>query len=60
MPSDEGLWSQVRKSLGYAFWLLSISLMFVIVGISVLLPWALVAWVGTKIVRRMRAKGQAT
>jgi Domain of unknown function (DUF4349)/Putative zinc-finger len=56
VPSDEGLWPQVRTSLTYAFRLLSVSLMFVIVGISVLLPWALVLWVGVKLVRRMRGK----
>lgn len=59
IASDEGLWPQVRTSLTYAFRLLSVSLMFVIVGISVILPWALLIWVGAKIVRRIRAKGQA-
>ena len=60
VPSDEGLWPQVRRSLSYAFTLLSVSLMFLIVGLSVLLPWALIVWVGVKVVRRMRNKGQAT
>jgi hypothetical protein len=60
VPSDEGLWPQIRTSLTYAFRLLSVSLMFVIVGISVLLPWALVLWIGVKLVRRMRGKSQAT
>jgi hypothetical protein len=59
VPSDEGLWPQVRRSLGYAFTLLSVSLMFVIVGLSVLLPWALIVWLGVKLVRRLRARGQA-
>lgn len=60
VPADESLWGQVRTSLSYAFRLLSVSLMFVIVGISVILPWALVLWVAVKLVRRARAKGQAT
>lgn len=60
VPSDEGLWPQVRTSLTYAFRLLSVSLMFVIVGISVLLPWALLLWIGVKLVRRMRGKSQAS
>lgn len=60
VASDDGLWPQVRRSLSYAFTLLSVSLMFLIVGVSVLLPWALIVWVGVKVVRRMRNKGQAT
>jgi hypothetical protein len=36
-----------------------VSLMFVIVGLSVLLPWALIVWLGVKLVRRLRARGQA-
>ncbi len=60
VPSDDGVWPQVRRSLSYAFTLLSVSLMFLIVGVSVLLPWALLVWVGVKVVRRLRNKGQAT
>ncbi|HEV3255947.1 MAG TPA: DUF4349 domain-containing protein, partial [Gemmataceae bacterium] len=60
VASDDGLWPQVRRSLSYAFTLLSVSLMFLIVGVSVLLPWVLIVWVGVKVVRRMRNKGQAT
>ncbi|GEM_PF-1073305 len=59
VPSDEGLAANVRNSLAYAFRLLSLSMIFVIVGISVILPWALVVWIGFKIVRRMSSKRQA-
>lgn len=59
VASDDGLWPQVRRSLSYAFTLLSVSLMFLIVGVSVLLPWALIVWVGVKVVRRMRNKRSA-
>jgi hypothetical protein len=59
VASDDGLWPQVRRSLSYAFTLLSVSLMFLIVGVSVLLPWALLVWLGVKLVRRLRNKGQA-
>ncbi len=59
VPADEGLWPQVRSSLGYAFRLLSLSLMFLIVGVAVLLPWALILWAGFKLIRRMRGKSQA-
>lgn len=60
VPSDEGLWPQVRRSLGYAFTLLSVSLMFLIVGVSVLLPWALLGWLGFRLVRRIRNRRQTT
>ena len=60
VASDDGLWPQVRRSLSYAFTLLSVSLMFLIVGMSILLPWALIVWIGVKVVRRMRNKGQPT
>ncbi|HZY89342.1 MAG TPA: DUF4349 domain-containing protein, partial [Gemmataceae bacterium] len=33
VASDDGLWPQVRRSLSYAFTLLSVSLMFLIVGV---------------------------
>ncbi len=56
VPLDEGVWPQIRTSLAYAFRLLSVSLMFVIVGLSVILPWALVIWVAVKLVRRARSK----
>jgi hypothetical protein len=42
VASDDGLWPQIRRSLSYAFTLLSVSLMFLIVGVSVLLPWAVI------------------
>jgi hypothetical protein len=60
VPGDEGLYANIRSSLTYAFRLLSVSLMFVIIGVCVLLPWALLIWVGVKIVRRMRTKQPAT
>jgi hypothetical protein len=56
VPSDETLWPQIRTSLAYAFRVLSVSLMFLIVGVCVLLPWALVVWVGLRVVRRVRSK----
>ncbi|MCI0684666.1 MAG: DUF4349 domain-containing protein [Gemmataceae bacterium] len=58
VPDDQGLWAQMRTSLGYAFRLLSVSLMFVVVGVFVILPWALVLWVAVKLVRRARGKSQ--
>jgi hypothetical protein len=57
--SDEGLWPQIRTGLVYSFRLLSFSLMFIILGVSFVLPWALVIWGVVRIVRRLRTKGQA-
>jgi hypothetical protein len=56
VPSDEGLWQQIRTSLFYSFRLLSWSLMFVILGLSVLLPWLLLIWGGYKLVTRWRRR----
>jgi hypothetical protein len=56
VPSDEGLWPQIRTSLFYSFKLLSWSLMFVILGLSVILPWVLVLWGAYKLVGKWRKK----
>ncbi len=56
VPSDEGLWPQIRTSLFYSFRLLSWSLMFVILGVSVILPWTLIMWLGYRIIRIWRKK----
>jgi hypothetical protein len=58
VPSDDGLWPQIRTSLSYAFRMISWSLMFIILGLSVVLPWALVIWLAVRVVRRLRAKAQ--
>ncbi len=58
VPTDEGLWPRIRTGLTYSFTFLSMSLMFIVIGLSVVLPWALVIWVVVKIVRRMRSKPQ--
>jgi hypothetical protein len=59
VPSDEGLWPQIRTSLFYSFKLLSWSLTFVILGLSVVLPWLLVLWVGYKLVSKWRKRPAA-
>jgi hypothetical protein len=56
VPNDEGLWPQIRTSLYYAFRLLTVSLMFIVVGVCVLLPWAVVIMVSVKLVRRWRGR----
>lgn len=60
VPSDEGLWPQVRTSLAYSFRLLSWSLMFIILGLSVVLPWALLVYGVVKLIRRLRGKPAAS
>jgi hypothetical protein len=56
VPSDEGLWPQIRTSLFYSFKMLSWSVMFIILGLAVVVPWALVIWGIYRVVRRMRGK----
>ena len=58
VPSDEGMWPQIRTSLSYSFRMLSLSLMFIVFGLSVVLPWALVLWVVVKLVKKIRGKAQ--
>ena len=55
-PIVQELGPQVRTSLFYSFKVLTWSLMLVILGISVVLPWILVIWVGFKMVKRFRKK----
>jgi hypothetical protein len=56
VPSDEGLWPQIRTSLFYSFKMLSWSVMFIILGLAVVVPWALVIWGVCRVVRRLRGK----
>jgi hypothetical protein len=58
VPSDQGLWPQIRRSLSMSFQFLSWSLTFIILGLSVVLPWALLLWVAVKLIKRMRGKAQ--
>jgi hypothetical protein len=48
VPSDEGLGSYVRTSLYMSFKIFSVCLMLIILGVSAVLPWALVVWVAYK------------
>ncbi len=48
VPSDEGLWNQIRSGLYMAFWVFSRCIVVVIIGIAGVLPWVLVIWVGYK------------
>jgi hypothetical protein len=60
VPSDEGLWPQIRTSLYYSFRVFGWSIMLVILGLCVVLPWALVIWVVWKVISRMWRKPQVS
>src|SRR5262249_41790362 len=53
VPRDDGLWPQVRKGLSYSVTVLSLSVTWLIFGLCVLLPWALVGYGGYRVVRRV-------
>jgi hypothetical protein len=48
VPSDEGLGSYIRASLYMSFKVFSVCLMLIILGVSAVLPWALVIWIAYK------------
>jgi glycine cleavage system regulatory protein len=56
VPSDDGLWPQIRKGLSTSFIALSWSLTVVIVGVCFVLPWAVVAYAIYWIVLRFRRR----
>ncbi|MHB1424646.1 MAG: DUF4349 domain-containing protein [Gemmataceae bacterium] len=56
VPSDDGVGPSVRKGLSDSFAVLSWSLRFLILGLCVLLPWALVIWAIYRLVVRLRRR----
>lgn len=48
VPSDEGLGSYVRTSLLLSFRVFAVCVMLIILGVSAVLPWALVIWLAYK------------
>ncbi len=56
VPSDAGFWFQMKKGLATSFVAATWSVNLIVIGICVVLPWALVLWGGTKIYRRFRKK----
>jgi glycine cleavage system regulatory protein len=59
VPSDEGLWPSIRTGLSYSFKVGAWSLSWVILGVCVVLPWALVLYAVYRVVLRMRKKAGA-
>lgn len=49
--ADEGVWPPVRKGLSYSLSVLLTSLTWVVFGLCVVLPWALVGFAGYRVVR---------
>lgn len=56
VPSDEGIGASVRRGLSDSFKILAWSLRFLIFGLCILLPWALVIWAIYRLVVRMRRR----
>ncbi len=53
LPSDQGLWSQIRGGLAFSLRGLSISASWLIVGLLFVLPWLLVIYVVVLLARRL-------
>ncbi len=53
VPSDQGLWSQVRSGLAFSLRGLSISASWLIVGLLFVLPWVLVLYAVIWLARRL-------
>jgi hypothetical protein len=52
VPDDDGVWAQVRKGLSVSVSALLKSVEFVVFGLCVVLPWALIGFGGYRMVRR--------
>lgn len=56
VPTDEGFGASIRRGVSDSFAVLSWSVRFLILGLCVLLPWALVVWVLYRLIVRMRPR----
>ena len=54
--ADDGLWPPVRRGLSYSASVLLTSVTWVVFGLCVVLPWAVVGYVGYRVVRRAARK----
>jgi hypothetical protein len=59
ISDDDGLWSQVRRGLSYSASVLLTSVTWVVFGLCVVLPWAVIGYVAYRIVRRTVAPAPA-
>jgi hypothetical protein len=53
VPGDDGLWPPVKKGLTYSASVLLTSITWVVFGLCVVLPWALVGYGGYRVGRRL-------
>lgn len=60
ISDDDGLWSQVRRGLSYSASVLLTSVTWVVFGLCVVLPWAVIAYVAYRVVRRTMLAPAAT
>ena len=56
VPTDEGLWPQVRKGLSTSFIGLSWSVTVLIIGMLFVLPWALAIYIGWRLLLWVRRR----
>ena len=59
LAADAGPWESMKKGLSYSMIAIGYSLMWVVVGLMVVLPWGLAAWIFMKLVARFRGKADA-
>jgi anti-sigma factor RsiW len=59
VPSDEGVWPQVRKGLSWSFRLLLLSLSWLIVALCAVGPWVALGYIVYRVVLRMRRREAA-
>jgi hypothetical protein len=53
VQTDDGLWQPVKKGLSYSASVLLTSLTWLVFGLCVLLPWAVVGYGGYRVVKRV-------
>jgi len=56
---DAGFGAQMKEALRSVIAAAGFSLKFIVIGALIVVPWALIMWLGWKLVRRMRAKPAA-
>jgi len=59
LAADAGPWESMKKGLSYSMVAIGYSLMWVVVGLLVVLPWGLAAWVVLRLLARFRGKPAA-
>ncbi|HXD87213.1 MAG TPA: hypothetical protein VN641_12020, partial [Urbifossiella sp.] len=59
VASDDGLWPPVKKGLSYSASVLLTSMTWVVFGLCVVLPWAVLAYAAYRVVRRVNRRSTA-